>query len=87
MTTFLDKLKNRMADAKAAAIEFEERIKAMTVPAEIKDERMAICNSCEFLFTPTMNCKKCGCFVWTKTSMYHTKCPIDKWNIVVIKDT
>ena len=44
-----------------------------------KNARMDICNSCEFLFKPTSTCKKCGCFMTTKTAIASANCPINKW--------
>lgn len=41
--------------------------------------RMAICHSCEFLFKPTVQCKKCGCFMELKTKLKRAFCPIEKW--------
>tara|TARA_B100000029_G_scaffold487250_1_gene542607 strand:+ start:2369 stop:2578 length:210 start_codon:yes stop_codon:yes gene_type:complete len=46
---------------------------------KLSEERMEICNSCEFFFTPTGNCKKCGCFMKIKTKMKGLTCPIGKW--------
>ena len=34
---------------------------------EIAQERLDICQSCEFLFKKTNTCKKCGCFMDAKT--------------------
>jgi hypothetical protein len=84
MATFLDNLKNRTAVIAQAALSAKKEIMALVVSDDIKESRMAICNSCEFLFTPTMQCKKCGCFVKTKTAVAPFKCPIDKWQAVSI---
>lgn len=46
---------------------------------ELSKQRMDICNSCEFLFEPTKQCKKCGCFMTAKTLFQKSKCPIGKW--------
>lgn len=46
---------------------------------DIIDKRLAICNSCEFLFKLTGTCKKCGCFVSKKTRVSTQSCPISKW--------
>ena len=51
----------------------------MVVPTDVRDRRLAICDTCEFLFAPTKQCKKCGCFLKMKTSFADFKCPIDKW--------
>lgn len=60
-----------------------------TIPARIKnvllhdqdiiDKRRAECDKCEFLFKPTGNCKKCGCWMTAKTKVATAACPIGKW--------
>jgi predicted Zn-ribbon and HTH transcriptional regulator len=84
MTTFLDKLKNRTSSIVQAALSAKKEIMALVVSDDIKESRMATCNSCEFLFTPTMQCRKCGCFVEIKTAVAPFKCPIGKWQAVSI---
>ena len=49
---------------------------------EIYQERMDICNGCEFLFTPTKTCKMCGCFMELKTRINDAYCPLRKWNAI-----
>lgn len=43
--------------------------------------RLDICRQCEFLFKPTMTCKKCGCFMRIKTLLPEgtVHCPEGKW--------
>ena len=84
--TFLAQLKARV-DIVAAAGMVGKTILAQTVSDDIKDARMELCNSCEFLFTPTNQCKKCGCFVKIKTGFAPFKCPIGKWGPITTKDT
>jgi len=79
--SFLEKLKERAEVVRHAA---KDSIKALLVPDEIKAERLSYCNSCEFLFEPTMQCKKCGCFVNAKTAIAPFKCPIGKWPAVTL---
>jgi hypothetical protein len=64
---------------KARYQHLEEEAKKLLAPEELQKERVAICNSCEYLFTPTRNCKACGCFVDAKTRIQMAKCPKDKW--------
>jgi len=45
----------------------------------IYSKRMDICRKCEYLFTPTNTCKKCGCFMDIKTKLKEAYCPIGKW--------
>jgi hypothetical protein len=49
------------------------------VEKEVYEKRMDLCKSCEFLFKPTTQCKKCGCFMNLKAKLPHAKCPIGKW--------
>lgn len=70
--TFLGKLKNRMEELADEASRF-------VATPELQKERIAICNSCEFLFELTRNCKACGCFVDAKTRLAPAKCPKAKW--------
>jgi protein-arginine kinase activator protein McsA len=46
---------------------------------ELSKKRINICNSCEFLFKPTKQCKKCGCFMPAKVLLEQSKCPIGEW--------
>lgn len=74
--SLVDKLKNRLAEIAETTISNLHR-----VPNHVSEERMNICNSCEHLFIPTSQCKKCGCFVKLKTTLQSSSCPIKKWNI------
>ena len=42
-------------------------------------ERFDICKECPELFTPTAQCKKCGCFMKLKVVIPNQKCPLGKW--------
>lgn len=84
--SFLDKLKERIESAKSATMATRNSLVDLIVTDEIKAERMAICNSCENLFEPTMQCRKCGCFVKAKTSIAPFKCPIGKWSAVIVDE-
>ena len=74
---FISKLKTRIEQVRATV---GEAVDAVIVPESVKEERLSICNTCDFLFEPTMQCKKCGCFLKAKTSFAFFKCPIDKWH-------
>ena len=80
---FLDKLKHKMAEAADAA--------AALIPdlplADDSDRaaRMEICKGCEHLFPLTNQCKQCGCFLYSKTYLASSTCPIGKWGAVVPK--
>ena len=76
---FLKQLSNRLAETKRSLV-------SLQAPQEIVDARRSICNSCESLFEPTMQCKKCGCFIRSKTLIARYSCPINKWTSAVRED-
>ena len=55
----------------------------------IGEERMAICESCEFISTkhksirPDVHCTDCGCMLSAKTKCLSCACPKDKWSEVI----
>ena len=49
------------------------------IKAEISDERLNICKSCEEFEHTLSRCKKCGCFMIAKTKVARARCPIGKW--------
>lgn len=53
--------------------------KSKRTSEEVYKERMDICKSCEFLFTPTNQCTQCGCFMNIKTRINEAYCPLGKW--------
>ena len=50
------------------------------VSAEIKDQRMAVCNSCDRLHAGI--CGVCHCVMRIKTTLAPAECPIGKWSAV-----
>jgi hypothetical protein len=46
---------------------------------DLIEDRLAICNSCEWLRVKTQRCRKCGCFMTLKTTLVQAKCPLGKW--------
>ena len=72
--SFLNKLQTRLQEVREKALSAVE-----LVEEPIRNNRLDICNTCEHLYTPTRNCKLCGCFVDAKTYVANTKCPINKW--------
>lgn len=74
--SFLDKLKKKVVEYEQSA---QDLITMDFVDEAVQQSRFEICNSCEFYFSPTGNCKKCGCFMKIKTKLKHAKCPINKW--------
>ena len=73
MSNFIDKIKNKM-----------DELKEVVVSDEVHKERLDICYSCEHLFKPTKQCKKCGCFVFAKSKISSEQCPELKWSVVTV---
>lgn len=46
---------------------------------ELIEQRLSICNSCEWFNKRLAKCKKCGCFMKLKTTLQKAKCPLEKW--------
>lgn len=83
----LDKLKQRMVDAKNDALQHADAVsKSIRVSAETQATRMEICRDCEHLYEPTNTCKRCGCFMNVKTWLAPARCPVDKWHPVKISE-
>jgi predicted Zn-ribbon and HTH transcriptional regulator len=81
--SYLDKIKDKIA----ATLDYKSKLAEYILTNEEKSKRIDICNSCEFLFTPTRSCKKCGCFVDGKAALAKSECPMTKWpKIIVNKD-
>lgn len=55
------------------------RREPFAVPAEVQDDRLALCNECEFLVPDSRQCVKCTCFVDIKTLLSTESCPVKKW--------
>ena len=49
------------------------------VPEQVKQNRLALCNSCPKLNKFLKQCSACGCFVNVKTNYQEEKCPEGKW--------
>jgi hypothetical protein len=47
------------------------------VPDEVYEERLGICNKCEFY--QSGRCLKCGCFIGLKAHWSTQECPENKW--------
>lgn len=47
--------------------------------ADIAQERLAICEGCEFFRPKSKTCQKCGCFMKLKTKLEKAHCPVGKW--------
>ncbi len=70
--SFIDRLKNRVDEVKAAATKF-------VASDEVVAKRIIICKSCPELNTKLNMCQKCGCFITTKTKIDSASCPLGKW--------
>jgi TRAP-type mannitol/chloroaromatic compound transport system substrate-binding protein len=83
--TFLKKLANRTKEvaeqaAKAASTAYDE----MTVSDDVREERYDLCKACEYYYSVTTTCKKCGCFMSAKTYLAAAECPTGRWKPVII---
>ena len=47
--------------------------------AEIKKERLSICEQCKYFRQHTRTCAKCGCFMDIKSTLRRAHCPVGKW--------
>jgi hypothetical protein len=70
----VEKLLNRLKETsnnvtRALAIADQETI----------DNRLKVCDGCEFLHPVTKQCKQCGCLTIAKARLKNQKCPIGKW--------
>ena len=54
------------------------------VSNEIIQKRINHCRSCKHLFMPTLQCKKCGCFISKKVKYAKSSCPVDTWASVEV---
>ena len=65
----------------AAAESLKMAVKTGVILAEerVATDRMDICFDCPDLDKDSVRCKKCGCFMKTKTRLAAGKCPIGKW--------
>ena len=74
----IDLLKNFARDSKDIISD-----KARLVNAEIKKNRLAICQDCSFIKGEGMQMRclhpQCGCFMAIKAGFRKAKCPIGKW--------
>jgi hypothetical protein len=79
----LEKLKERMAAVAKAKEDLiqsaSEQMKKLVVSDEQREARFDICKSCDYYFSPTTNCKLCGCFMSAKTYLPESECPLKKW--------
>lgn len=51
----------------------------LIVPNDIKNERLEICSTCEWISKNKSRCKSCGCILKMKTSLAVSSCPEGKW--------
>ena len=45
----------------------------------LSQKRYDICQSCEYFFKPSKQCRVCFCFMNIKTKLKNAKCPKNKW--------
>jgi hypothetical protein len=52
----------------------------LTVPDEVVEERVKICQKCEWYDAAQHRCKNCGCYLAAKTRFSLESCPIGAWS-------
>lgn len=77
--TFFDQIKNLSQSAKDIVYDAVNGNQIL-VSAEVKKERMDICNGCEK--NDGGKCRACGCYLEVKTKFASSYCPIMKWTSV-----
>ena len=55
------------------------------VPEEERNQRLEICNGCEYFKESIKMCSQCGCHIPSKSIFYFSECPQDKWPINNVK--
>jgi len=53
--------------------------KKVLAPTEIRAERIAICEKCEYFAKDAVRCYKCGCKLFAKVALATEACPEGKW--------
>jgi hypothetical protein len=46
---------------------------------ELIEQRLEVCNSCEWFSKRLAKCRKCGCFMKLKSTLKQASCPLGKW--------
>jgi hypothetical protein len=84
----LEVLKNRLAQIARLAVETsrlaQEELEKIKLSEDERNIRYQMCIECEYFFSSTTTCKKCGCFMIGKTYMPSASCPIGKWPSIPI---
>ena len=47
--------------------------------ADLKRERLKLCDQCEYFERLARKCKLCGCFMDLKAHLLEAECPVQKW--------
>jgi hypothetical protein len=74
----LDQLKKFVFDYLNTFIDIEESY-TFTVFYDVLQERLKICEGCEFFNKEKLKCKSCGCPILKKANQTFETCPMDKW--------
>jgi len=51
----------------------------VNVNKKLAQERIDVCRACPELVSEVDQCKKCGCFIGSKTRLESAQCPLGKW--------
>lgn len=81
MKKHIEQIKEIIENNKKSEVGPMDLVNPNTVWAEesLYKERYSICNSCPELINLTKQCKKCGCFMVSKTKLQMATCPLGKW--------
>ena len=78
--SFAGKLKSRLIEIKNVASEKASNLKSeLVADSDVAAQRLTICLACPSLNQKTSTCRECGCFVYAKTKITHSNCPLKKW--------
>ena len=70
--SFAENMKKRMEA-------IQDKLNHIIVPDVVYEHRINICLDCPRLFSATMQCKECGCFLKAKAQLESAACPLEKW--------
>ncbi|MCU9612621.1 DUF6171 family protein [Caldibacillus lycopersici] len=72
------RIKEQVAQLNVDELVIEQlSLEADVLSDEERDERLSICQNCNYLLNHT--CSKCGCFVKFRASLPYKSCPIGQW--------
>jgi hypothetical protein len=52
---------------------------SLTVPDDVYERRLSICQECKRYDSNKKQCLECGCYIPAKAKIILDSCPLDKW--------